>query len=199
MSRRPTAERHASRATYAPTSNADARSSRRLHPTRNDLRLETRTKVATMLNQLLADGLDLQLQCKQAHWNVRGENFIALHELFDDIHAAIVEYNDLMGERIVQLGGTAEGTARAVVDRTTLDAYPLTISQSRAHVEALANALAEFGRAVRAGIEELDTLGDADSTDILTEISRGTDKWLWFVEAHEVSRVAQSGNGDNDR
>ena len=156
----------------------------RLYPTKNDLSEATRTQVVQLLNQRLADAIDLQTQCKQAHWNVKGPTFIALHKLFDEINEDAEEYVDLIAERIVQLGGIAEGTIGIVADRTALDDYPLTIATGADHVSALSSALAKFGRTVRMGIEEMNDLQDADGADILTEISRGVDKWLWFVEAH---------------
>jgi len=159
--------------------------STKLYPTKNSLPEATRLEVAGLLNQRLADCIDLQAQCKQAHWNVKGPTFIALHKLFDEINEDVEEYVDLIAERIVQLGGIAEGTVGVVAERSTLIDYPLTLSTGAEHVAALSDALAAFGRAARMGIEEMNDLEDADSADILTEISRGVDKWLWFVEAHQ--------------
>jgi starvation-inducible DNA-binding protein len=156
----------------------------RLNPTRNDLSKSTRSGAVERLDQLLADCIDLQGQCKQAHWNVKGPAFIALHKLFDEIHGAVAEYVDLIAERLVQLGGTAAGTVRSVAGRTTLPDYPLTITSGRDHAAALAGALANFGKAARRGIEEMTELEDAVSADMLTEVTRGTDQWVWFVEAH---------------
>jgi starvation-inducible DNA-binding protein len=150
-------------------------------------------EVVALLNQRLADSIDLQTQCKQAHWNVKGPAFIALHKLFDEINEDVEEYVDLIAERAVQLGGIAEGTARMVAARTTLLDYPATLSTGGEHVAALSDALAQFGRSVRVGIDEMDELGDADTADILTEISRGVDKWLWFVEAHQQGRPVTAG------
>jgi starvation-inducible DNA-binding protein len=154
-------------------------------PTKNSLPADTRREVRALLNQRLADCVDLETQCKQAHWNVKGPNFIALHKLFDEIHEAVDGYADLIAERVVQLGGVAEGTARVAAQRSTLIDYPLALASGELHVAALSDALAEFGRNVRIGIDEMDELHDVDSTDVLTEISRGIDKWLWFVEAHQ--------------
>lgn len=165
----------------------------RLFRTKNDLPAPARTQAVGLLNQRLADCIDLQTQCKQAHWNVKGPNFIALHKLFDEINEAVEEYVDLLAERVVQLGGVAEGTARVVADRSTLDVYPLVLTTGEEHVDSLSDALATFGRAARIGIEEMNELEDADSADILTEISRGIDKWLWFVEAHQQGELAAPG------
>ncbi len=163
-----------------------------LYPTKNDLPEASRREVVGLLNQRLADCIDLQTQSKQAHWNVKGPAFIALHKLFDEINGAVAEYADLLAERIVQLGGIAEGTVGVVAERSELVDYPLTLSTGQQHVAALSDALSEFGRAVRVGIEEMNELEDAGSADILTEISRGVDKWLWFVEAHQQDGRASS-------
>ncbi len=157
----------------------------RLFPTKNDLPEATRARVADLLNQRLADCIDLQTQCKQAHWNVKGPTFIALHKLFDEINEDVEEYVDLLAERVVQLGGTAEGTARSVAERTTLDEYPHDLAGDAGHVDALSSALAAFGSGTRKAIDQVEALEDAATVDILVEISRGTDKWLWFVEAHQ--------------
>ncbi len=159
-----------------------------MYKTKNDLPLETRMKVIEILNVRLAELIDLQLESKQAHWNVKGPDFIALHELFDKIVSAAIEYVDLVAERVVQLGGVALGTRQEVTRTSKMKPYPIDIADGHDHVEALSNAIASCGKGVRHSIDETDKLEDADSTDILTEISRGLDKWLWFVEAQEQAK-----------
>lgn len=156
----------------------------RLYTTKNDIPEAVRREVAGLLNIRLAEAIDLQTQCKQAHWNVKGPAFIALHKLFDEINGAVQEYVDLLAERVVQLGGIAEGTIGVVAERSNLVDYPIGLRTGEEHLAALSDALSQFGRGARMGIEEMNELNDADSADILTEISRGTDQWLWFVEAH---------------
>ena len=155
-----------------------------MYETLNDLPKEDRTELNQLLNQRLADAVDLQSQTKQAHWNVKGPHFIGLHKLFDEIYEDVGEYVDLIAERIAQLGGTAEGTVRVAAARSRLEEYPLDIAEGSAHVEALSKALSTFGHEVRMAIDEAEELDDADTSDMFTEISRGTDKWLWMVEAH---------------
>jgi starvation-inducible DNA-binding protein len=155
-----------------------------VYGTENDLRKATRAEVIGIVNERLADIIDLQTQLKQAHWNVKGPHFIGLHELFDKIAEEVESYVDLIAERIVQLGGIAEGTVRVSASRSRLDEYPLDIADGSSHVEAVARALSTFGREARMTIDETDRLDDADTADIFTEVSRGIDKWLWFVEAH---------------
>ena len=156
----------------------------KLYKTGNDLPKKSRVQVIQLLNARLADAVDLHMQMKQAHWNVKGPNFIGLHELFDKIHGATGEYVDMIAERAVQLGGVAEGTVRTAAKRTQLGEYPHDIADGPSHVNAVSIALAVFGHEVRSSINEADDLEDADTADLFTEVSRGIDKWLWFVEAH---------------
>ena len=156
----------------------------KMYQTENDISQKHRSELNALMNQRLASAVDLQLQMKQAHWNVKGPSFIALHELFDKVDEAVEDYVDMIAERIVQLGGIAEGTARVAASRTRLPEYPLTIADGMAHVEAVARAISTFGQEVRNTIEKANALDDADTADLFTEVSRGLDKWLWFVEAH---------------
>src|SRR5262245_10315032 len=152
--------------------------------TKNDLPEATRIKAVELLNARLADCTDLQTQTKQAHWNVKGPHFIALHELFDKVNEEVEDYIDDIAERAVQLGGVAEGTVRMVAKRSALAEYPAKAVDGRSHVEALSSALAAFGAAARKAIDQTNDLGDLDTADLFTEVSRGIDKWLWMVEAH---------------
>jgi starvation-inducible DNA-binding protein len=155
--------------------------------TKNDLPEATRVKAVELLNARLADCVDLQTQTKQAHWNVKGPNFIALHKLFDEVNEDVEEYVDLVAVRAVQLGGVADGTARSVAKRSGLAEYAAKGADGLAHAQALSSALSSFGKVARAAIAQTGDMGDADTADVFTEISRGVDKWLWFVEAHLTS------------
>ncbi|HEX4649233.1 MAG TPA: DNA starvation/stationary phase protection protein Dps [Steroidobacteraceae bacterium] len=152
--------------------------------TRNDLPANTRTKVIELLNARLADAIDLGTQTKHAHWNVKGPSFIALHELFDKVAEHVEDHVDELAERVTALGGSARGTLASVARATSLRPYPEDISEGLAHVDALSAALAAFGAKVRADIDEASRLGDADTGDLFTGISRETDKDLWLLEAH---------------
>jgi starvation-inducible DNA-binding protein len=138
-----------------------------------------------LLQERLADSIDLMMQAKQAHWNVKGENFIALHELFDKVYVDTGKYVDTIAERIVQLGGIARGTIRVAAKTSSLPEYPLDITSGKKHVAELAHAIAFYGELIRKGIDQANKLNDADTADIFTEVSRGADSNLWFVEAHE--------------
>ena len=155
-----------------------------MHSTKNDLPELKRIPLVVLLNQALAELIDLQLQAKQAHWNVKGPNFIALHELFDTVAADAAAFADSVAERIAALGGQAEGTISVVGRRTTLPAYPVEIVAGRDHVDALSNSMAVVGKSIRGAIDRAVELDDADTADLFTEVSRELDKKLWFVESH---------------
>jgi starvation-inducible DNA-binding protein len=155
-----------------------------MYETRNDLAESARKSVVQLLNDRLAEAIDLQLQAKQAHWNVKGPNFVGLHDLFDRVADAAREYVDLIAERGVALGGIAEGTVQTVARRSKLPEYAVSIGEWTAHVECMRTTLAAFGKNARRAIDEATDLKDADTADLFTEVSRGIDKLLWMVEAH---------------
>lgn len=155
-----------------------------LRKTLNDLPEKVRANMVPLLEARLADSLDLYGQLKQAHWNVKGGSFIALHELFDEIAKTFLEFSDDLAERSVQLGGSPRGSARATASATSLKDYPAGIYDGSDHVKAVAQALAAFGKKIRDAIDASDEGGDKDTADLFTGISRAVDKNLWFVEAH---------------
>jgi starvation-inducible DNA-binding protein len=146
---------------------------------------EQQAKLIELLNRRLADAIDLQLQSRQAYWNVKGPHFMALRELFDKVEQGVEEYTNLIAEHIVQLGGMAEGTAQAVARRTSLDESRLAAANGQNHINALSTTLTAFGRHARYASEQATELKDADTAAIFTEIARGIDKWLWFVETSQ--------------
>jgi starvation-inducible DNA-binding protein len=157
---------------------------RTMFATRIDLPEDKREQLVGLLNQQLADTFDLYSQTKQAHWNVKGSEFYQLHELFDELAAQVLEYVDLVAERATALGGMAMGTARMAAASSRLDEYPVEAVESLAHVEALAERYANYAATTRAGIDTATECSDQTTADLLTEISRGIDKSLWFLEAH---------------
>lgn len=154
------------------------------HPTRIDLKSNTKKTVIALLNARLADAIDLALVTKQAHWNLKGPQFIAIHEMLDGFRTTLDGHVDTIAERAVQLGGQALGTAQVVAEATTLKPYPTEISKTRDHLAALIERYGDVANAVRAAIDDADEAGDADTADIFTAFSRDLDKSLWFLEAH---------------
>jgi starvation-inducible DNA-binding protein len=155
-----------------------------MYKTKIDLPEKLRRNVIVILNDRLAYAIDLQSQVKQAHWNVKGPNFIALHELFDKISDLALEQIDEIAERITALGGTAEGTVAVAARRSKLKNYPLSITAGKDHLFYLSTQLSVYGSAVRTAIDDTAKLGDAGTADLFTGISRAVDQYLWFIEAH---------------
>ncbi|BCP51662.1 DNA protection during starvation protein [Kaistia sp. 32K] len=149
-----------------------------------DLKSNTKTASIELLNAVLADSIDLALVTKQAHWNLKGLQFIAIHEMLDGFRTEIDGHADTVAERAVQLGGFALGTTQAVASATKLAPYPTEISKIKDHLAELIERYAHVANEVRKGIDKANDLGDADTADILTGYSRALDKALWFLESH---------------
>jgi starvation-inducible DNA-binding protein len=166
-----------------------ATKSKAMFSTRNDLSREVRGQMIALLNQQLADTFDLYSQTKQAHWNVKGAQFFPLHELFDKLAAELVGHADVIAERATALGGLALGTVRLSAANSQLPECELDVTDSLPTVEALADRYAALATRMRKAIESADGKGDADTADLFTEVSRGLDKALWFLEAHLQEEV----------
>ena len=163
---------------------ATARASVRSFETSVDIPAADRTKINKLLNQHLADSFDLLSQVKQAHWNVKGPDFWQLHKLFDELAGEVADWVDQFAERVTALGGFANGTARMAAANSTLPEFPTDITDSMDYVGAVASRLAAFSNSARTAIDRTDKLGDANTADLFTEISRCADKYLYFLEAH---------------
>jgi starvation-inducible DNA-binding protein len=155
-----------------------------LHLTRNSLAPDVRATVVALLNAQLAVLIDLQSQCHQAHWNVRGRAFRPLHKLFDDLADLVGGHVDETAERITTLGGDARGTVRMAGAASPLPEYPDRLENDIEHVAALVERFAEAAALVRQAVDRAAGLGDPGSADLLTGLSRDLDKGLWFLEAH---------------
>jgi starvation-inducible DNA-binding protein len=155
-----------------------------MQTTHNTLAETIRAQSIELLNKHLAATIDLHAQVKQAHWNVRGPGFIAIHELFDKVSEAVEDFSDQLAERAGGLGGTAHGTVQVAAQRSFLIPYPHGIADEKQHVFAVAGSLAAFGQSAREAIDMATAFGDVATADLFTEVLRGIDQQLWFVEAH---------------
>lgn len=171
----------------APAARAAAKASataKIVKSSRIELASNTKAKVVGLLNERLADGIDLALVTKQAHWNLKGPGFIGIHLMLDGFRADLDEHVDTVAERIAQLGGIALGTVQTTADATSLKVYPTDIVPVQDHLNALIERYADAGNKVREAIDACDEAGDADSADILTAYSRMLDKSLWFLQSN---------------
>jgi starvation-inducible DNA-binding protein len=154
-----------------------------------DIQQESRTKMVEMLNIHLADTFDLFSHTKQAHWNVKGREFMQLHELYDELAEILLKFVDMLAERATALGGIAHGTVRMAAKASRLPDYPDGPIGSVESVEALVERYAELAASVRAAIDEAEEAEDMSTSDLMTEFSRELDKALWFLEAHLQDRA----------
>ncbi|MEX6506193.1 DNA starvation/stationary phase protection protein Dps [Jiella sp. M17.18] len=156
----------------------------KLHSTMNPLSENIRGSMVELLQTHLATAVDITYQTKQAHWNVKGMNFIAVHKLFDELHELTEDYVDTIAERLTALGGQAHGTVQAAAQNTLLDPYPLDLVRSEDHLKRLTESYAKWSAAVEKGIEEAEEAGDPLTSDLLTAVGRGLDKSIYFMESH---------------
>ncbi|HKI57377.1 MAG TPA: DNA starvation/stationary phase protection protein Dps, partial [Trueperaceae bacterium] len=155
-----------------------------LHPTRIDIGEDARHGLVELLNRQLADTSDLASQLKQAHWNVKGRDFQQLHELFDEVYAALLPFVDELAERVATLGGTARGTVRMAAQASTLPEYPVGATTGGEHLEALRSRIADYAASTRRAIGAAETLGDPTTADLFTAVSRAVEQQLYFIESH---------------
>jgi len=168
----------------------------RMHRTQNNTKGNALKVSLTTLQERLVDGIDLALAVKQAHWNLKGPQFIGIHLMLDGFRTELDDYNDKVAERITQLGGTARGTAQSVSKETALAPYPVDVYAIADHLAALIDRYGSYANAVRQNIDDTDEAGDAGTADLFTEISRGVDKQLWFLEAHVQEPTGNMRDGD---
>lgn len=149
-----------------------------------DIPEKAREEIMAILNKDLAATADLYSQTKQAHWNVKGENFFQLHELFDELAEKLEEAVDNLAERVTALGGYALGTVRMAAENSYLPEYDCHSHKGMDHVKALVERYAMYAKRIREMIDRTADLGDISTSDLYTEVSRAVDKGLWFLEAH---------------
>jgi starvation-inducible DNA-binding protein len=157
---------------------------KQMFKTRIDIELDKRQEMIEILNAQLADTFDMVSLIKQAHWNVKGAQFITLHQLYDEIAQSLLAYVDMIAERATALGGTALGTVRMAAVSSRLSPYPQELVQDMATVRFLADQMAQLAQTTRAAADQAEMLHDMGTNDLFIEIVRDLDKWLWFLEAH---------------
>lgn len=169
-----------------------------MHVTQNALKSNAKTVSIETLNARLADLIDLALITKQAHWNLKGPQFIGVHEMLDGFRSSVDGLVDMVAERAVQLGGTAYGTVQAVSANSACKPYPTNVYKIADHISSLIDRYATVANNVRESIDVTGEAGDADTADLFTEASRALDKHLWFLEAHTQEPTGQLRDGDHN-
>lgn len=154
-----------------------------LHQTGITISEKNRVELIKLLNTTLASTSDLYAQLKQAHWNIKGIEFIALHKLFDELADHVLEQVDTVAERITALGGTALGTLDQAVKNSELKSYPIDIFTAKEHLTHLSRNMAILANNCRQLIKETEKT-DMATSDLYIEMTRQLDKDLWFLQAH---------------
>ncbi|UWQ19175.1 DNA starvation/stationary phase protection protein Dps [Jannaschia sp. M317] len=148
---------------------------------------QVQAQMCDLLNARLAEGIDLRLAVKQAHWNLRGRGYIGVHELLDEVSARLGDGTDMMAERVALMGGFARGTTQVVAEKTTLAPYPVELTDIEAHIAELVDRFETYGKALRAAIADAGDAGDEDTADLFTEVSRLVEKDTWFIGANAAA------------
>lgn len=139
--------------------------------------------VAQFLSPVVVDLTALVVNGKQAHWHVRGSNFIGVHELLDDVVAHAQEWADLAAERIVALGLPVDARLSTVASKASTPELTAGFSQVDKTIHEVVAQIDAILVNVHAAISELDEI-DPSSQDVAIEIARGLDKDRWFLSAH---------------
>lgn len=145
---------------------------------------EVKTQLVDTLNTMLATTSDLRSQVKQAHWNIKGPQFVARHELFDNLAAKLLDYADVIAERAATLGGYATGTVRQSAEHSKLPEYDVRAVDGKHHIKTLVDRYSEYTRLIRDAVNEAEKVDDPATEDVYTEILRGTELDMWFLESH---------------
>jgi starvation-inducible DNA-binding protein len=152
--------------------------------TRNDLSADSRSTMVALINTHVAATLDLMTQVKHAHWNCKGPQFIALHEMFDDLAEGLETHLDAVAERATALGGFVNGTVRMAATASQLEEFPAGVTDGLEQVRALSDRFAALAASVRDAIDAAEDADDKGTADLFTDMVRDLDKYLWFLEAH---------------
>ncbi|MBX3013044.1 MAG: DNA starvation/stationary phase protection protein Dps [Caldilineaceae bacterium] len=155
-----------------------------MHETSIEIPTAVREQMIALCNQQLANTADLYSQTKQAHWNVKGVHFEALHVLFDKMADSIQASADTIAERATALGGTALGTVRMAAQASDLPEFPTDVFEGLTVLRIVVERWAQYAASVRAATQQAEEAGDLGTSDLFVGISRTADKMLWFAEAH---------------
>jgi starvation-inducible DNA-binding protein len=156
----------------------------RMYKTRVALPEDVKAKVVEVMQERLAEALDMYSQAKFAHWNVKGENFYQLHLVFDSVAETIFPQIDQIAERLTQLGGVANGTVRQAAMVSRIPEYNVDLVAGMDHVCALADALGHYCKELREASDKIDEIGDEPTSDFFKQLVVEAEEQLYFLESH---------------
>ncbi len=156
----------------------------RMYETRIALSAETKAKVVEVMQERLAEALDMYSQAKFAHWNVKGDNFYQLHLVFDSVADHVFPQIDAIAERLTQLGGVANGTVRQAAMVSKIPEYKVDLIAGMEHVAALADALGHYCAELREASDKIDEIGDEPTSDFFKQLVVEAEEQLYFLESH---------------
>lgn len=167
--------------------------------TRNYLPEDVRVATCQRLNGVLADTTALRTQARYAHWNVKGMQFYALHELFEELAETLADQEDLIAERITALGGRAKSTVSEAASSHRVGRISPGTTSGHEFLRELADCLATHDANLYQDIRAAEEYDDLDTADMLNEISREVSHYLWLLEAHlqgpTEGRASSTGQG----
>jgi starvation-inducible DNA-binding protein len=153
----------------------------KLQPSILPISAEAKTKNVLLLNQALANLLDLESQYRVAHWNISGIEFIFLHQLFGDLYKKTGKYIDSTGELIRSFGGMATGTVRDSARDTKLTEFDISRYKALPYLNQLCVAVAMTVREILIGMSDCQ---DMITNNYLVDLATKLSKDLYLLESH---------------
>jgi starvation-inducible DNA-binding protein len=140
--------------------------------------------VVDQLNLMVAVAADLRSQVKQAHWNVVGPNFIALHRLFDEQATILLAHVDLYAERVRALQSSPKGTVRQAAECSTLDEFPMGEVHEEEAVRLILDRFEQYSRGLTDAMKQAEDAEDLTTQDIFIEGQQQADLQAYFLRSH---------------
>lgn len=162
---------------------------------------DVRLRMATALNQTLADTITLYNLYKKHHWQVSGHTFYQLHLLFDKHAGEQLELVDLLAERVQLLGGVAVGMPHDVAEATKIERPPKGAEEVPVMIDRLLAAHEVILRECREQAQRSEEAGDLGTNDLLvSDMIRTNELQVWFLAEHVVdSPATQAHDGGGTR
>jgi starvation-inducible DNA-binding protein len=138
--------------------------------------------LATALQRVLVDLIELHLQGKQAHWNVVGTNFRDLHLQLDEVVDAAREASDTIAERMRALDSVPDGRSDTIAETTTLPGYPAGEQSTTEVVDVITTRVYATVDTLRDVHDAVDA-EDPSTADLLHQIIDSLEKLAWMIKS----------------